>query len=94
MMPLARLPKRRLDSVSAALSMLGEQHTMSAVRALPPSESCSGNSAWGSLELVLPSGMPACQSCSAAALGVLVTRRYHCRFFITTPLATIPSHPA
>lgn len=38
---LARMPKRRLDSVSASLSREGEQHRMITVRAVPPSESCS-----------------------------------------------------
>ncbi len=39
-MPLARAPKRREDSVSAALSVLGEQQMMSAVLELPPRQSC------------------------------------------------------
>lgn len=37
----ARAAKRRLDSVSPALSMLGEQQITSAVRELPPSASWS-----------------------------------------------------
>lgn len=39
-MPLARLPNRSEDSVSAASAGLGEQHISSVVLALPPSESC------------------------------------------------------
>ena len=39
-MPAARAAKRRLDSVSAALSAVGEQQTISAVRDGPPSASC------------------------------------------------------
>lgn len=42
LMPRARLPKRSEESVSAALSPQGEQHTISTVRAVPP----CGVSAW------------------------------------------------
>ncbi len=38
---LARAPKRSVLSVSCALNDEGEQHTTSAVRALPPSDSWS-----------------------------------------------------
>ena len=40
LMDLARIPKRRVDSVSASLYAEGEQLIMRVVRELPPSDSC------------------------------------------------------
>lgn len=40
-MPLALVPNLKEDRVSAALSVLAEQHMISAILALPPKESCT-----------------------------------------------------
>ena len=40
-MPFARAPKRSEENVSAASEAAGEQHTISAMQAFPPSVSCT-----------------------------------------------------
>jgi hypothetical protein len=40
-MPFVRAPKRSEEIVSAASETAGEQHTISAMRAFPPSVSCT-----------------------------------------------------